>query len=71
MSAVVATSERLAAAEVVPATEMSAVVATSRKRRRKEMLQDKWYCGFCKHYSPKAGDNLWPLQGVAVGGAVA
>ena len=46
--------ERLAAAEMVPATEMSAVVATSRKRRRKEMLQDKWYCGFCKHYSPKA-----------------
>ena len=33
--------------------EAEGFMRTAKKQRRKEKLQCQWYCGYCRHYTPK------------------
>ena len=33
--------------------EAEAFMRTAKKQRRKEKLKCQWYCGYCRHYTPK------------------
>jgi len=39
------------------AVDVSAFLRTDKKRRKKELLQEKWYCQCCSHYTPKSEER--------------
>ena len=38
-------------------TETGAFVRTEKKRGRNELLKTKWFCGYCRKYTPRAEDR--------------